>query len=164
MTLCPCGTGKTYEACCGPVIAGAPAPTAEALMRSRYTAYVRGAVDHILGTYTRAAARDVDRASTEKWSRGSVWFGLTVLATDRGGPDDDEGTVEFVARYKESVDAAEQTHHERARFVRGPGDRRWLYADGKVIGPPPVRAEPHPGRNEPCSCGSGKKYKKCHGA
>ena len=164
MTSCPCGSGKDYEACCGPVIAGAPAPTAEALMRSRYTAYERGAVDHILATYTPKAARDVDRASTEKWSRESTWLGLTVGATEQGGPADEEGMVEFIARFREGADGPEQTHHERARFVRDSHDRRWLYAEGKVVNPPPARREPRPGRNEPCSCGSGKKYKKCHGA
>jgi SEC-C motif-containing protein len=146
------------------VIAGAPAPTAEALMRSRYTAYVRGAVDHILGSHTTEAARNVDRASTERWSRTSTWLGLTVVATDGGGPSDDEGTVEFIARFSNALDAPEQVHHERARFVRNPRDRRWLYAEGRVVGAPPVRREVHPGRNDPCSCGSGKKYKKCHGA
>ncbi len=164
MTSCDCGSGKDYDACCGPVLAGAPAPTAEALMRSRYTAYARGAVDHILATYTPKAARGVDRASTEKWSKGSTWLGLKVVATEQGGPADEEGMVEFEARFREGADGPEQTHHERARFVRGPLDRRWLYSEGKVVGPPPARRDPHPGRNEPCSCGSGKKYKKCHGA
>jgi SEC-C motif-containing protein len=146
------------------VIAGAPAPTAEALMRSRYSAYVVGAVDHILTSYTPKAGHNVDRASTEAWSKNSTWLGLTVLSTDGGGPDDREGTVEFVARFRTGPAGVEQTHHERASFVRSPQDRRWLYAEGRVIGPPPVRREEHPGRNDPCSCGSGKKYKKCHGA
>jgi SEC-C motif-containing protein len=164
MTPCPCGSGKDLEACCGPVLAGEPAATAEALMRSRYTAYVHGNVDHIMKTYTPKALAGVDRASTEKWSRESTWLGLSVLSTDGGGPDDDEGTVEFVARFKDGADKPEQSHHERARFVRSARDRRWLYAEGKVVGPPPVRRDPRPGRNDPCTCGSGKKWKKCHGA
>ncbi len=164
MNPCPCGSSLDYEACCGPLIAGSPAPTAEALMRSRYTAYVRGAVDHVLATYTPQAARDVDRASTVKWSRESTWLGLTILKTEKGGADDDEGMVEFVARFREGAGGAEQSHHERAHFVRSPSNRRWLYAEGKVVGPAPVRREERPGRNEPCSCGSGKKFKKCHGA
>jgi SEC-C motif domain protein len=164
MTLCPCDSGKDFDACCGPVIAGAPAPTAEALMRSRYTAYVRGAVDHILSSYTPKAASGVDRASTEKWSKESTWLGLTIVATDRGGTSDEEGTVEFIARFREGQNGPEQSHHERAHFVRSPRDHRWLYKEGKVIGPPPVRRDPRPGRNDPCTCGSGKKFKKCHGA
>jgi SEC-C motif-containing protein len=164
MTTCPCTSGKDYDDCCGPVLAGAPAPTAEALMRSRYTAYVRGAVDHILDSCTPEAARGVDRASTERWSRSATWLGLDVVATGGGGPSDDEGTVEFVARFRDGPEGEEKRHHEHARFVRGSRDRRWLYAQGRVVGVPPVRREEHPGRNEPCSCGSGKKYKKCHGA
>ena len=164
MTPCPCGSAKEFEACCGPVIAGAPARTAEALMRSRYTAYARGAVDHILSTHVTKGAVDVDRASTEKWAKESTWLGLTILSTERGGELDDDGTVEFVARFREGADGPEQSHHERARFVRGRSDRRWLYADGKIVNPPPAKREVRPGRNEPCHCGSGKKYKKCHGA
>src|SRR5437660_12530755 len=113
MTPCPCGSGKDYDACCGPLIAGAPAPTAEALMRSRYTAYVRGAVDHILASYTPKAAGGVDRASTEKWSRESTWLGLTVLSTEKGGPTDADGTVEFVARFRAGPDPPEQRHPAR---------------------------------------------------
>lgn len=164
MNQCPCCSGKDFDACCGPVIAGAPAKTAEALMRSRYTAYARGAVDHVLSTYTAKAARGVDRASTEKWSKESTWLGLTVVSTVRGGPTDEDGTVEFIARFREGAAGAEQSHHERANFVRSPKDRRWLYSDGKVVAPPPARRDEHPGRNDPCTCGSGKKWKKCHGA
>jgi SEC-C motif-containing protein len=164
MTPCPCGSDLDFDACCGPIIAGAAAPTAEALMRSRYSAYVRGAVDHILSSYTPEAGRNVDRASTERWSRSSTWLGLTIVATERGGRGDEDGVVEFKARYREGDDGAEQVHHERARFVRGVKDRRWRYADGKVVVPPPVRREETPGRNDPCTCGSGKKWKKCHGA
>jgi len=133
-------------------------------MRSRYTAYAKSAVDHILSTYTPKAKAGVDRTSTEKWSKESTWLGLSVVATEGGGPADDEGTVEFIARYKEKTGGDELQHHERARFVRSARDRRWLYEDGKVIGPPPARREPRPGRNDPCHCGSGKKFKKCHGA
>jgi SEC-C motif domain protein len=164
MTLCPCGSLKDFEVCCGPIIGGAAAPTAEALMRSRYSAYVRGDVDHIMRTYTSKASTGVDRASTEKWSKESTWLGLSVLATEAGGEADDEGMVEFVARFREGATAPEQSIHEKARFVRSTRDRRWLYAEGKVVGAPPVRRDPKPGRNDPCTCGSGKKYKKCHGA
>lgn len=133
-------------------------------MRSRYTAYVRGAVDHILATYTQKAAAGVDRASTEKWARESTWLGLEVLGTEGGGASDAEGTVEFAARWRDTTSGAEHRHHERARFVRSGSDRRWLYADGKMVNPPPAKREDRPGRNDPCSCGSGKKFKKCHGA
>jgi SEC-C motif domain protein len=163
MTTCPCGTGREYEGCCGPILAGAPAPTAEALMRSRYTAYVKGDVDHILGTYTAEAGKGVDRETTETWSKESTWLGLEILGTEGGGADDRTGHVHFVAHFKQG-DGPEQRHEERASFVRSAKDGRWRYAEGKVAGPPPVRREATPGRNDPCTCGSGKKWKKCHGA
>ena len=164
MSTCPCGSEKAYDACCGPLIAGAPAATAEALMRSRYTAYVRGEIDYIFSTYDPKVATASDRKATERWSKESTWHGLTIVATERGGPTDDEGVVEFMARHAERKGGPVLLHHERAKFARsGPGGR-WLYVDGDTVKPTPVRREEHPGRNEPCSCGSGKKYKKCHGA
>ena len=164
MTTCPCGSAKTYETCCGPIIAGAKAPTAEAVMRSRYTAYVKGEIDHIFATYDPKVGEDVDRAETARWSKESTWLGLTIVSTERGGPNDDEGTVEFTARHSAKVDGPVLEHHERARFARGGKDGRWLYMDGEPVRQTPLKAEAHPGRNEPCSCGSGKKFKKCHGA
>jgi len=164
MTTCPCGSEKDYDACCGPVIAGAPAATAEALMRSRYTAYVKGEIDHIFGTYDPKVARESDRTATERWSKESTWHGLKIVATERGGPGDDEGVVEFMASHADRKGGPVLVHHERARFARSGPDRRWLYVDGDTVKPAPVQREERPGRNEPCSCGSGKKYKKCCGA
>ena len=133
-------------------------------MRARYAAYVKGEIDYILSTYAPEAARDVDRDATERWSREATWLGLTIVSTERGGPDDRDGIVEFIARHAEKVDGPPVVHHERARFTRGGVDRRWQYVDGKAVGVVPAKREERPGRNEPCSCGSGKKYKKCHGA
>jgi SEC-C motif-containing protein len=81
----------------------------------------------------------------------TTWLGLTILATQQGQPDDQTGIVEFVARF-----AAEQPGqiHERSRFKKQKGV--WFYLDGEQL--PPVE----PKRNEPCWCGSGKKYKQCH--
>jgi SEC-C motif-containing protein len=121
-------------------------------MRSRYTAYVRGAVDYLIETATAPEKRQ----DIERWSRESRWTGLEVIATERGGPDDDEGTVEFIAR------AEGFAHHERSFFRRIDG--RWRYVSGETPRPRPARKEATPGRNDPCPCGSGKKYKKCHGA
>jgi SEC-C motif-containing protein len=155
--MCVCGLPDPTEACCGAIIAGRTrAETAEALMRSRYAAYALGEIDWILATHEGR----VDRASTEAWSKRSEWLGLEILSRHAGGPDDDEGEVEFVARFR--VAGKEQRHHERARFRKRNG--RWIYADGKEIkGQPQVRQAPATGRNDPCPCGSGKKYKKCCG-
>jgi SEC-C motif-containing protein len=129
-------------------------------MRSRYTAYVRGDIDYIVTTHDPATQDEVDRETTEVWARESEWAGLTILAREEGGPTDERGMVEFVARYR--AKGHDLTHHERSRFRRVDG--RWYYVDGKVLKPPPVvRAEPKTGRNDPCPCGSGKKFKRCHG-
>src|SRR5512143_2926493 len=97
---CPCGRPAELESCCGPILAGAPAPTAEALMRARYTAYTRGDVDFLIATHRPESGDEVDREATERWSRESEWLGLEVVATEKGGEGDDTGTVEFVARWK----------------------------------------------------------------
>ena len=157
---CACGSGVPEAACCGPLLAGAPAPTALALMRSRYSAYVKGTIDYIFETHDPASREELDREASEQWSRESEWLGLEILGTRRGGPDDDEGDVEFIARGKSR--GKEFAHHERSRFRRVEG--RWYYVDDKGKGEPQRRTEPAAGRNDPCPCGSGKKFKRCHGA
>jgi SEC-C motif-containing protein len=139
---------------------GAPAPTAEALMRSRYTAYVVGNIDHVVRTQD-AGKEEVDRAAIEKFSKESEWQGLTIVATEQGGPEDETGVVEFIARYKGG--GVDQRHHERSTFRKLP-DGGWIFVDGQPVKPPPARKQVTAGRNDPCPCGSGKKYKRCHGA
>lgn len=158
---CPCGSGNATGDCCGRFLSRKErAATAEQLMRSRYTAYVLGDVDYILATHDPDTVDMTDRASAERWSRGAEWMGLEVVATERGGPDDDDGIVEFAARY--AMGGATTTHGERSRFRKLRG--RWYYVDGEASRPPPVvRAGPKIGRNDPCPCGSGKKHKKCCG-
>jgi SEC-C motif-containing protein len=143
------------------LIKGEKSPdTAEALMRARYSAYVLGEIDYVLATHTPEAAEDVDRKSTELWSKQSKWLGLEVTATDKGGSEDNEGTVEFVARYKLRNVTVE--HRERAHFEKRDG--KWLFSEAEQLAGPPIKNEgPKVGRNDPCTCGSGKKYKKCCG-
>jgi len=129
-------------------------------MRSRYTAYVLGEIDYILGSLHPEHNQDVDRNATETWSKQADWKSLEIVATEAGGPSDDKGTVEFKAHFE--LNGVAQVHHERATFARHNG--RWYYVDGDVIGAKPVvREGPRIGRNDPCHCGSGKKFKKCHG-
>ena len=159
---CPCGSGSPYADCCEPFHKGTAAPpTAVALMRSRYSAYVQGEIDYIIGTHSPAGSEGVDREATEQWANESEWLGLDIVDTAAGGPDDDKGIVEFIARFR--VGDAEHAHHERSEFVKLDG--RWLYDHGHMVKAKPVTREaPKVGRNEPCPCGSGTKYKKCHGA
>ncbi len=125
---CPCGSGEPESACCGMYLDGAPAPTALALMRSRYTAFVRGEVDYLIDTHDPSTRDSADRASIAKWSRETEWKGLEFVATERGGEADDTGIVEFVARGVTRGKPFAQ--RERSRFRRVDG--AWYYLDGKV--------------------------------
>jgi SEC-C motif-containing protein len=159
---CVCGVGDSTETHCLPIIKGKKlAKTAEELMRARYAAYALEEVDFIMESHTPDAGKDVDRESTLQWSKQSEWLSLEVLSTEGGAEGDQEGMVEFLAKYKVKNVVVE--HRERATFEKH-GDK-WLFADGEQIAGPPVkREEPKVGRNDPCPCGSGKKYKKCHAA
>ncbi|MEZ4361701.1 MAG: YchJ family protein [Kofleriaceae bacterium] len=156
---CPCGTGETYGACCERWLAGAPAPTALALMRSRYTAYVVGAIDYLVETHDEASRAQVDVAATTAWSRETSWQGLEILDVVAGGEGDREGVVEFIARGVTRGTPFAQ--RERSRFRRA--EDRWTYVDGEAR-QAPVRKAATQGRNELCACGSGRKFKRCHGA
>ncbi len=161
MDRCPCGSEKEYADCCQPLINGdRTADTAEALMRARYSAHAKKAFDYIFETTLPANRQEDDRNGTAAWSRKLDWQRLEVCRVDAGGTDDEKGTVEFVARYRKNAKAFD--HHEIAEFVRDDG--RWYFKDGQA--PQPVQAirqGPKIGRNDPCTCGSGKKYKKCCG-
>jgi SEC-C motif-containing protein len=159
---CICGAGESTETHCLPIIKGErPADTAEALMRSRYTAYALGEIDYIFESLHPSQRGDVDRDATEQWSKKADWKSLEVVSTEAGGPSDEAGVVEFVARFE--IGGVPQEHRERAEFQKV--GKTWFYVDGKVAGQKPVVHEgPRVGRNDPCPCGSGKKYKKCHGA
>ena len=159
---CPCGAGPALEICCGPYLDGAVKPaTAEALMRSRYTAFAVQNLDYVFSTNDPSTVGKLDRESTEKWSHESTWHGLEIISTEDGGQSDDRGKVEFIASF--TYEDELQRHHELAEFRRI--DKRWYYHDGRVRkGETVVRDEPKIGRNDPCPCGSGKKYKKCCGS
>ena len=157
--LCPCGNEQAYEDCCRPVISGEKqAETAEALMRARYSAHVKTEVDFIYETTHPDKRSDVEKRKVASWSRKSDWLGLQITATQDGGLEDDKGVVEFTARYREKGKI--YVHREIAHFVRQ--DNRWYFLDGespKQV--QSVRQGPKIGRNDPCPCGSGKKFKKC---
>lgn len=122
-TSCPCGSGDPYPACCGRFIEGSELPeTACALMRSRYTAYTLGQ-----GDYLRATWHPTTRREDVGLGDPVTWLGLKILRTEGGGPGEREGTVEFVARFKEGGRA--HRLHEVSRFVCRDG--RWLYVDGE---------------------------------
>jgi SEC-C motif-containing protein len=110
------------------ILDGVPAPTALALMRSRYTAFVRGAIDYLIDTHDASTRGTVDRAAIAQWSRDTTWKGLEIVATERGGEDDDDGIVEFIARGV--TRGAPFAQRERSRFRRVAG--AWYYVDGAI--------------------------------
>lgn len=118
---CPCLSGETYGACCGPFHRGrASAPTAERLMRSRYSAFAVGDAAYLLATWhpsTRPASLELDPADR--------WFRLDILDVVRGGMLDTEGTVEFEARFRD--DDGAHVLRERSTFLRQ--KNRWLYVE-----------------------------------
>ncbi len=121
---CPCGAPIGYAGCCGRYLdATQPAPSAEALMRSRYTAFVRGREDYLLATWHPDFRPDALNLSADPPTK---WLGLTVKRHIQ--TDDDHASVEFIARYK--IGGRAHRLHETSRFVRVGG--RWHYTDGDL--------------------------------
>jgi SEC-C motif-containing protein len=162
MPVCPCGSGNDYQACCGPILSGAVAATsAEQLMRARYSAFVNHEIDFLTASLHPDHRHDHDAAATRRWAEKSEWLGLQIVDLEAGGPGDEAGVVEFIATFKDKD--LVRRHHERSEFKKQDGS--WFFVDGKVVPPKTqVKQTPKVGRNDPCPCGSGKKYKKCCGS
>jgi SEC-C motif-containing protein len=167
MSLCPCRSldpkKLNYTECCEPFLTGSKkASTAETLMRSRYAAYVVKNIDYIDETQIVLENEKFDKDEALKWADSSEWMGLEIKKTQKGGPADSTGVVEFVAHYKDKASGTELHHHETSLFQKQDGE--WKFKEGQIHGAQPLkRLEPKIGRNDPCSCGSGKKFKKCCG-
>ncbi len=122
MTNCHCDSGLPFETCCEPIIQGVLAPTAIALMRSRYTAYVVEDTNYLLHSWhPRTRPRAISFPQNQKW------LGLSIKRSAAGGESDDQGTVEFVARFK--IVGRGHRMHEVSRFERFNG--RWVYVDAE---------------------------------
>jgi SEC-C motif-containing protein len=155
MSNCPCGTGQSYENCCQPFHQGQAYPDqAENLMRARYSAFVKNEIDFILNTHHPDTQSQVERGQVEQWSKESVWDRLEIIDTYDSPV---RPLVEFKAHYKQ--DGITHTHHEKAVFKKH--QDRWYYLDSEFIPETVVRTGPKIKRNDPCPCGSGKKYKRC---
>ncbi len=147
-TTCPCGSNQAYQDCCQAYVDGRlPAPTAEALMRSRYSAYTLANVAYIQRSMSGNAALGFNPIEAKQWASQVEWLGLQVF--DHQSIDANHATVTFAARFK-GVDGIHFIH-EKSQFERH--DDQWFYTDGETL--------PLPTRNEPCLCGSGKKHKRC---
>ena len=151
---CECGKDQSFSDCCGPIIAGTvPAGTAEQLMRSRFVAFGLGDFDYIDKTQIETLPSEIRQRQAPEWES------LEILSCSEGGPDDDEGTVEFIAYYRLN---GRRLHRELSRFIRVGPD--WRYKDGDIVDElVDDIVSQKVGRNEPCPCGSGRKFKRCCG-
>jgi SEC-C motif-containing protein len=151
---CPCGSGKLFSACCLPVLKGERIPaTAEELMRARFSAHATGDYAFLHRTYRPTAKLPFvpeESNPTTQWTR-------LVVHNHSIGRTPDLAYVEFSAYGLEQ--GVEHVLHEKAEFVRENG--AWTYTRPLREGPAPVVGAKKPGRNDPCPCGSGKKYKHC---
>jgi SEC-C motif-containing protein len=146
--VCPCGSGKTYEECCGALhVKARKAQTPLELMRSRYSAYVKGNGRYLVDTAVPENRYEADVALIEEHAAHTKWLSLQILDDVCSG---DSGMVEFKAFYDEN--GSVKVLHEKSLFAKVDG--AWLYAEGTLY-------DTKIGRNDPCPCGSGKKYKKC---
>jgi SEC-C motif-containing protein len=160
-SACPCNSGLSYDACCEPLIRGTvKAPGPEALMRARYSAFAHEEMPYLLETLHPGQRNDYDEAGAAKWARESDWTGLEILKVTGDPATENTGSVEFRACYRRNNEKLE--HHELAEFRKTNGI--WYFYDGKMVAPGQFQREtPKVGRNDPCPCGSGKKFKKCCG-
>lgn len=152
---CPCGSGRLFGDCCDPILTGQrPAASAELLMRARFTAHVAHDFRFLHDTHRPTAGKPYAAEGSEpavQWTR-------LVVHSHETGSDPDKAFVDFSAYGLEA--GVEKVLQEKAEFLRING--RWLYNREVRLGPAPYKAAaPKPGRNEPCPCGSGKKYKHC---
>lgn len=187
LLICPCGSQKNYSDCCEPLLSGEKFATSpEALMRSRYTAFAVKNIDYLFSSMTPELQQHTDREDMQDFAEEvDAWVKLEVMNAPT--PSADHGTVEFAAYFL--YEGQEQHIHENSEFVKIDG--QWFYAGhqhqcgshshddeyedhkddyhdhvhdehcGHNHHHEPYRAEFKIGRNDPCPCGSGKKYKKC---
>ncbi|MBU2913252.1 YchJ family protein [Reichenbachiella agariperforans] len=157
MIHCPCCSRKLFSECCEPIISDQSAPTALALMRSRYSAYSIGAAEYLVATTHSRTRWQYQVDDIRQWSESNHWTKLEIISVEHGRVMDSRGVVEFKAHFRDAK-GIEQVHHERSVFLKE--GTQWFYLEGK-IDPQAVDLTKKISRNDPCLCGSGKKYKKC---
>lgn len=133
--------------------------TAEELLRARYHAIEIGRIDFITKSHHPDTLHEYSESETKQWAKESEWGALNIKKIIDGKENDDSGEIEFSADYK--IDGEGQVHRELSQFVKK--NNKWFFYGGKVVLDPYKRTAPKLGRNDPCSCGSGKKFKKCCG-
>lgn len=125
-TICPCGSNKPTLECCGQFIfSGKAAPTAQELMRSRYTAHVLQDIDYLWLTWSETSRNRTSKEAIKDWAQNCTWLGLDILACELGGVRDDTGTVTFSARYQ----LGQQTHQHLEKSLFRRESNQWRYID-----------------------------------
>lgn len=167
METCACGSKKDFSQCCAPLLSGEKnADSPEQLMRSRYTAYVKANIPYLRDTLLPESRPSFNAAEAEAWAKEAEWLGLEIVRAEGD-------RVEFLAKYRAQGKTLE--HHEVSKFRMRGG--KWYFVDGEMhvheegkghehhhpTQQPIRRDESKVGRNDPCTCGSGKKFKKCCG-
>ncbi len=126
-------------------------------MRSRYVAWSLALIDYLIETTAPKQQHGLVRKEMEEWAEQTSWQNLTIVDTQAGLAADSFGEVEFKATFLLPPSQQSHEHHERSHFIKENG--RWYFLDANI----PARSDKLAGRNDPCPCGSGKKYKKCCG-
>jgi SEC-C motif domain protein len=122
---CPCGSGLTFDNCCAPYIRGEKsAPTAEALMRSRYSAYATVAPDYLVNTSHISIRKNYTKKEIQQWAKTNRWINLKIISTKDGKESDVKGEVIFIASYIDSKGKPHE-HFEHSHFVKE--NNQWLY-------------------------------------
>lgn len=154
--LCRCGSNLQYDFCCRIFHENIKTPkTAESLMRSRFSAYAMQNEAYLLETWEAGKRPKEINFSKEV----AEWTKLEIINTKKGRAKDNKGIVEFKAYYTQEDEA--YVMNEISRFTKSSG--RWLYQDGLVKSVRKVAEQAGQSKNAPCSCGSGKKFKRCCG-
>ena len=157
---CYCGNNESFESCCKPLLEGKLlAKTAEQLMRSRYSAFCTESIDYLIDTLHPDFRSADDRSQLASSIASTQWLKLKVRQTWQGQASEQEGQVEFIAYFKQDQQLGQL--HERSQFKKI--GERWFYTEGEFLSPESELPPPKLGRNDPCWCGSGLKFKKCHG-
>jgi SEC-C motif-containing protein len=149
---CFCCSNKLFSQCCEPLLLGKEyASHPEQLMQSRFSAYKTENYRYIVTTYASQQKQDLDTPSIRNGAAGTKWLSLEIISSNK---QSEHGQVEFKAYYQ--VDNHYYVLHEASEFILE--EQQWRYTKGKILSDGlPLKI----GRNDPCPCGSHKKYKKC---
>ncbi len=156
MQTCPCCSNQPFSNCCQPIIAGEIAPTAEALVRSRYAAFVVRDLDHVQHTHAPEISDDFNRAEAERLAEECEWLGLHIHSAKELH---DQAEVAFVVKFRRDQKVISKGAISKFRKYDG----HWLFVSSKPAPQIEHLGRQKVGRNEACHCNSGRKFKKCCG-